>query len=207
MKKITKALIVLHFARTAIALLAQAKAVLAAILANAKLFPAPTPPTAQLSSDIDALDAAETATHTRTKGTVEVRDAKEAIVRADLHLLRSYVQTVADADPANAASIAQAAGMAVRKTPARVTNDLTVKPSKKGSGALDVVARLTATRESHDWQYSTDGGKTWTDAGSTLQARTTITGLVTGTSVLVRHRAVTKIGRDDWSQPVAALVN
>src|SRR5580700_10391998 len=112
-KKTTKVHIILRLATTLALFIAQAKAILAAILANAKLFPAPTPTTAQLSSDIDALDLAETATHTRTKGTVEARDAKEVIVRADLALLRGYVQSVADADPDNAPSIAQAAGMAV----------------------------------------------------------------------------------------------
>ena len=61
-------------------------------------------------------------------------------------------------------------------------------------------------RAAHDWEYSTDGGKTWVGAPSTLGARTTVTGLPAGTAVLFRFRALTKTGEGDWSQPTALLV-
>jgi hypothetical protein len=43
-------------------------------------------------------------------------------------------------------------------------------------------------------------------APSTLQAKTTITGLPVGTSVLFRYRTLTKTGEGDWSQGLALLV-
>jgi hypothetical protein len=61
-------------------------------------------------------------------------------------------------------------------------------------------------RASHDWQYSTDGGKTWTAVPTTLQGKTAITGLTPGSSLVVRHRAVTKAGADDWSLTQALIV-
>jgi len=187
-------------------ILALAKAIATAVAANKLLFPAPNPSLAQLTSDIAALDVAETATHTRATGTVETRNAKLAVVNSDLDLLRAYVQTVADADPANAASIATSAGMFVRKATTKVKQDLTAKPNKTLSGSVDVVVKASSSRESQEWQYSLDG-KTWVDAPPTLQSKTTIAGFTPGTIAYFRHRAVTKTGRTDWSQPVSLMVH
>jgi hypothetical protein len=68
------------------------------------------------------------------------------------------------------------------------------------------VARSAADRASYEWEYSSDGGKTWSPAPPSLQAKTTVTGLAAGTSVQFRYRAVTKAGADDWSNPVTLLV-
>ena len=54
--------------------------------------------------------------------------------------------------------------------------------------------RLGKVKASHEWQYSTDGGKTWTSVQTTLQAKTTVPGLQPGNTVVFRHRAVTKSG-------------
>ena len=189
------------------ALLALAKAVAAAFAANPKLFPAPVPSLLVFNGDIAALDAAETATRTRAPGTVEARDAKRTIVEDDLRKLRAYVQTIADADPTNAAMIAKEANMGVGKVPTRTKQNLTAKPSKKGSGLVDVAAKAPEGRASHEWEVSTDGGKTYAAAPSTLQAKTTLVGLQPGQIVLVRHRAVTKQGSLDWSQPVSVVVS
>jgi hypothetical protein len=95
--------------------------------------------------------------------------------------------------------------MDLRKTTSATKNDLNAKPGKL-SGTLAVSARLGNVRASHDWQYSTDGGKTWISLPSSLQAKTTITGLTPLTAVMVRHRAVTKTGPQDWSAAVTAVV-
>ena len=198
--------VTLTLPRVVQALLALAKAVAAAFAANPKLFTAPVPSLLVFNSDIAALDAAETATQTRAPGSVEARDAKRTVVEEDLRKLRAYVQQVADADEANAAMIAKEAGMGVAKVRSSGKQNLTAKPSKKGSGAVDVVAKAPAGRASHEWEVSTDGGKTFTAAPSTLQAKTTLIGLTPGQIVLVRHRAVTKAGSGDWSQTVSVVV-
>jgi hypothetical protein len=196
--------VVLRRPRTAIGTLLLAKAIHDALAANAGMFPSPVPALPKLSTDISSLDAAQTATQTRTKGTVQDRDAKLAIVISDLGHLRGYVQQVVDADPTNAATIAHDAGMSLRKQTAVTKNDISAKPNAKTSGSIDVVAKLATKHASHEWQYSTDG-KTWTNASPTLQARTTIPGFTPGTTVYVRHRAVTKTGPDPWSQTVALI--
>jgi hypothetical protein len=53
--------------------------------------------------------------------------------------------------------------------------------------------------------YSTDQ-KTWTNAPSTLQAKTVITGLTSTTVFYFRFRGVTKTGEGAYSQIVQILV-
>jgi len=196
--------VVLKRPRPVAALIAIAKAISAAVANGAKTFPSPTPSLATLNADIDNLDAAEIAVKTKAKGTVATRNDKLAIVVADLDQLRAYVQKIVDADPIHAETIAQAAGMALRKPTAHTKPALAVKPSKN-SGSVEVSAKAT-TYASNEWQYSSDGGKTWTNAPSTMQARTVIANLTVGTTVVVRHRPVTKTGVGDWSQVVSMTV-
>jgi hypothetical protein len=59
---------------------------------------------------------------------------------------------------------------------------------------------------SYEWQYSLDQ-KTWTNAPSSLQAKTTITGLTSSTTYYFRFRGVTKAGEGAFSQVVQILVN
>jgi hypothetical protein len=186
--------------------LALAKAISSGMAANVGTFPKPTPPLVVLDGDVSALDTAETATHTRTKGAAQARDAKLAIVVVDLNLLRSYVEAVANADPANASTIASSAGMSLRKQPTTTKNDLNVKPSKV-SGSVSITARVgTKQKVSHEWEYSVDGGKTWLAMPPTVQAKTTLTGLMPGSTVQFRHRAVTLTGPADWGTPVPMIV-
>jgi hypothetical protein len=198
--------VVLHAPHTALAWLVLAKAVYDGLSNNKGLFVTPNPPLPQLSTDIDAFDTAETATHTRTTGAVATRDAKLVIVKADLALVCTYVQGLVVADPANAATIAQTAGLSLRKVGVHSKAELSAKPDKTTSGSVDLAAKLGGVKASHEWQYSTDGGKTWTSAQTTLQAKTTITGLTPATTVSFRHRAITKTGPDAWSQPVSMIV-
>ena len=78
--------VVLHTPHSALAWLVLAKAVYDGLSNNKGLFVTPNPPLPQLSTDIDAFDAAQTATQTRAKGAAATRDAKLVIVRADLVL-------------------------------------------------------------------------------------------------------------------------
>src|SRR4029077_17807439 len=100
----------------------------------------------------------------------------------------AYVQGLVDADPANAETIATTAGLTLRKTSSRTKSEVSAKAGKT-SGAVDVSAKLGTVKAAHEWAYSADGGKTWTAVPTTLQARTTITGLTPGSPLLGRPRA------------------
>ena len=124
-----------------------------------------------------------------------------------MNQLRAYVESIADGDPTNAAAIANSAGMEVRKTPL-VTKKNAVNVKKAPlSGSIVVTAKVgTKKKQAHQWEYSIDGGKTWVDAPPTTQAKTTIIGLTPGVTVSVRHRAITGLGLDPWTDPATFVV-
>jgi hypothetical protein len=198
--------VVLKRPRPVSALISLAQAIESAMSSAKVTFPSPTPTLAQFTSDIGDLVTAENAAKMRTKGAVQTRDAKLAVVIADLKLLVAYVETVANADPSNAAAIAISAGMVIRKPPVTSKSDLNFRKTA-ASGSVVVMARVgSRQKEAHEWEYSVDGGKTWLTLPTTTQAKTTITGLTTGSSVQVRHRAVSTTGITAWSDAASSMV-
>ncbi len=185
------------------ALIVRLNAIVDAMTAAVTVFPVPTPTLSQVKSDLVALTSAEAALKNRL-GTRVARDAAKAVVVSDAHGLHNYVQSVVNANPGQAETIAQEASMSIRKPGARHTSDLAVKQTV--SGAVHVIAKATQGAKAHEWQYSTDGGKTWIDAPSTTKSSTVISGLQPGANVAYRVRVLTKSGHSDWSQPVAAVV-
>ncbi len=197
---------VLKKPRTVAAIISLAHAIDAAMTANATTFPKPTPTMVQYSSDLSALVAAQSTALTRAKGAVQARNAALAVVVTDLNQLRAYVEGVADANPATAAAIANSAGMELRKVPVQSKNDVNVKQGTT-PGAIIVTARVgTKQKQSHEWQYSVDGGKTWVAVSPTLKAKTTITGLASGVTVLVQTRALSKTGLAAWTDAASLQV-
>ena len=171
---------------------------------NNPSFPTPTPPIATLLADIAALNTAETAVLSRTKGAVETRNAKLAAVRNDLENLRGYVQIVAGAGtPANAPAVIEAAGMTIRKV---TTQDKPALAAKAGtvSGTIHLSAKAAGRTAAYDWQYSTDQ-KTWTTLPMTLQAKTGVTGLASGTTYYFRVQVLIRTGAENWSQIVSLM--
>jgi hypothetical protein len=169
-------------------------------------FPTPTPTVAALAAAVNDLHAAETAALSRATGLATVRNDKRTALVSLLYQLRGHVQGVADATPENGAAIIESAGLTVRKITARGKRPFAAKPGAL-SGSAVVTAVSAGERSSYEWQYSTDGGKTWVFAPATTQGRTTIAGLPAGTTVQFRYLAVTpKGGQGDWSPAVALLV-
>jgi hypothetical protein len=167
--------------------------------------PNPAPTVAALTTALDELQTAETEALVRTKGAVTTRNEKRAALLSLLQLLKASVQTTADASAQNGASIIESAGLAVRKTAVRPARVFAAKPAPI-TGTAKVVAPSAGHRASYEWEYSIDGAKTWLTLPVTLQAKTTVSGLVAGTTVQFRYRAVTKTGEDNWSAPVSLVV-
>jgi hypothetical protein len=186
------------------ALITFAEAIVRAMTGNPN-FPNPAPTIAVLTQAIAELRAAETAALARTKGAVITRNEKRVALVQLLQQLKGYVQTIADANVENGASIISSAGLGVRKVPTRAPRVFIAKPGKV-SGTAALVAPSAARRSSYEWEYSVDGGKTWVITPVTLQARSTILGLTPTATVLFRYRAVTKTGEGDWSQSVSLII-
>jgi hypothetical protein len=119
------------------ALLTLAKAVFNAFTSNSGLLPQPSPALATVQAQIQALDTAQQATTTRTKGTVATRNAKVDVLVTSLESWRMYVQTLCDASPEQAEQIIAAAGMSV-DTPfgmsARLRRDLSSRSRGSSPG-------------------------------------------------------------------------
>ena len=136
-------------------------------------FPTPTPTIAALSGAVADLHAAQTTSLSRAKGAATVRNDKRTVLVSLVQQLRGYVQAVADATPENGAAIIESAGLAVRKIPSRGKRTFVAKQGPL-SGSAIVTAVSAGPRSSYEWQYSTDGGKTWVLAPATTQGKTTI---------------------------------
>jgi hypothetical protein len=201
---INHVLVVLQIPKVIAQLIALAQAIVAAMTNNKATFPTPSPALATVTADTNSLVSAQTTVASRIKGAVAIRDEKRLILVADLHQLEAYVQQLVNLSPDQATSIAEAAGMGVRKTKtAPQKSPLTAKQIV--SGSVKLVAKAAQGGQSNEWQYSLDG-KTWTNATPSLQGKTTITGLQTGVMTYFRQRAITKTGPGDWSQAISALV-
>jgi hypothetical protein len=174
-------------------------------MAGNPAFTDPVPALPVITTAVGELQTAETAALTRAKGTAAVRNEKRTALVQLLVQLKAYVQGRADANSDNGASIIQSAGMGLRKT---ATHHARVFAAKAGalSGTANLVAATAGPRAAYEWEYSTDGGKTWIAAGPTLQAKTSVSGLQAGSTVYFRHRSVTKAGASDWSAAVSLMV-
>jgi hypothetical protein len=203
-KSIRRPTITLALPRSVPALISYAQGIVERMTGNPS-FPSPTPTLAAITAAIGDLQRTETAALARTKGAAVARDEKRLALVATLQQLRGHIQLMADGDPPNAASIIASAGVAVRRTPTRSARAFAARPGSV-SGVAKVLAVVAARRASYEWQYSADGGKTWTTAPATLQSKTTIAGFTPGSTVQFKYRAVTKAGEGDWSQPVSLII-
>jgi hypothetical protein len=189
--------VVLGLPRPVAPLIIRMNEILEAMLANKSEFPSPPVAIALAQSHVTALSSAETATKTKAPGTIPTRDAAQKLVIEDANQLHGYVQQLANASPDQAANIAAAAAMKLRKAATRQVHDLTVKQT--ASGTILATAGNVKGAKAHEWQYSLDGGKSWVSAPPTTKASTSITGLTSGVLVQVRHRSIVKGGPGDWS--------
>ena len=168
-------------------------------------FPTPTPTLATVTQAIDGLRAAAATALTRAKGTATAREDKRKALAKVMKQLGGYIQTISDANPETGATIIESAGVSVKKETPRKPRIFEATPGPV-TGSAKVTAPSAANRVAYEWQTSTDGGKTWGTSATTLQARTVVTGLTAGSTVMFRYRAVTKTGEADWSQSVSLIV-
>ncbi len=172
---------------------------------NNPLLPNPSPALATIAAALATLVTAEAATQTRAKGTVAARNAARKALLTLLHAFKANVQLVVDGNPEQAEAIITSTGFAVRKATTRTKLPFAAKAGAN-SGSVHLAVKAVARRASYDWEWSGDGGKTWTPLPSTLQAKTVVAGLPVATSVQFRYRAVVRTGESDWSQPITLIV-
>ena len=182
-----------------------AKGIIAALTANTATFTSPDPSLAALSAALTDLETAESSVQARTRGAVAGRNEKRKELVTLLEQLKAYVQKVADANSETSAQTIQSIGLAVRKNALRQKQTFAAKTGPI-SGTIDLTAAVTARRASYEWQSSLDGGKTWTSLPTTIQSKTTVSGLTPGVTATFRSRTVTQTGEGDWTQATAIVV-
>jgi hypothetical protein len=168
-------------------------------------FPSPFPPLAKVVAAAKALNDAETAVLTRTRGLAVKRDEARAVLVSLLEQLRAYVEGIANENPEQAQAIIEGAAMDMVTSHRRGVLPFRVKPGRtSGSARIDVKAGPKGS--SYRFQKSADGGKTWVDLPATMQANTTVPDLVPGATYLFRYRVVRRKGQGDWSEPLSFVV-
>jgi len=190
--------------RSVALLIETVRAVLAA-MASSPHFPSPNPPLSTVTASVNGLESAQAATKTRALGSVPVRDAARKQTLDQVHVLLGYLQQIADASPEQAAEIIASAGVRSRTSVTASKPPFTVKPGSV-SGSARLAVKAPGPRAAYDWEYSVDGGKTWSAATTTIQAKTVFSGLPVAATVMFRARAVVKGGAADWSQPLSLVV-
>jgi hypothetical protein len=168
--------------------------------------PAPTPPLATVTSHLDSLEAAEALAKGPAKGAAAARDVAQKVVEDDLSGLKAYVAMIIAMNIAQALAIMEAAGM----TPKRFTprhKALLALLMGAAPGQILMEAKAVGKSAAYEWQYSTDGAKTWTAMNMTNVAHTALLGATAGTTYSFRFRTTQKNVTTDWCQPVSIFVH
>jgi hypothetical protein len=155
---------------------------------------------------VDDLEKAEAKAKTHVTGSAAARDLEYDVVLKDVHGWQGYVQGLADnaVDEATAIAIINASGFDLKNRGVRVKPPLSVK-QLVNTDVLMLTAKSAGKRASYQWGQSADG-ITWTDLPVTLQAKTTVSGIASGTKLFFRVRAVLKSGTTTWRATVSIIV-
>jgi hypothetical protein len=157
----------------------------------------------QAAPHLAALATAEQATHKGSPADTAARDDALKLVRSDMRQLKALVQAAADADPANAKSIIEGAGMNVVKRVRQSKPPLAVKFAMI-PGAASLSAKRVKGALIYQWQMSTDQ-KSWSDLPWSKQASTEVTGLTPATIYYFRVRVLSGAGTSDWSAAISYI--
>jgi hypothetical protein len=180
------------------AALATGRKVVKAMTGNA-YFPNATAALTSASGGLDTLQA-----QASIKGNSVAARRQLSVCWGLFDALKGVVQTAADADPANAATIIRSAAMGIKKARATKPKPDIAADYGYASGMAKLVAKAYG-RASYLWQASTDGS-TWTTLPTTLKATTLVQGLTPGQKYWFRLKVTTKNGERDWVQTASALV-
>ncbi len=194
----------LYAARQVPQFLKQCQSIVAKISANPIFAASPLSP-AQATAHLDELATAELGTQQGLPGAAAERNAKLMIVRSDMRQLKGHVQSVADANLADAMVIIESAGMSVVKKGVRNKPELSARYGKvPTTSVLD--AKAAKKRASYQWQRSVDQ-VSWIDLPATMHASTLVTGLTPATIYYFRFRTLTAEGLSEWSAAVSFIAH
>jgi hypothetical protein len=159
-----------------------------------------------LQALVDVLQTKERATLTGGTVATAERDSAFDAVTAALNANANVVETVVGN---NMALLLSTGYLPASTNRSQSPLDDTAVVALLNNGTTQVLAQLLAVRnaKSYQVQSSTDGGKTWMEAGITTKTqRFVLTGLVPGTTYWVRARAIGgSTGASSWCSPMSIM--
>jgi len=185
----------------------------AALTTNVAVYATPDPTPATLTGKVTAITAkrgemtaAQTVLDTKTAELQALEDDLDQL----LTLEGAYIQQTSGGDEAkiNLLPVEMKATPGPTTAPGQV-QDLKLLPGAN-PGEVKSVLKPTAGAQGYEYQSTSDPTKpeTWTHLETSSGSRTTFNGLVSGTKLWVRARAVggKKTGKGAWSDPAAITV-
>jgi hypothetical protein len=161
---------------------------------------------------IEAAQAAQVASASRSKGLAAVRNTKITPLWNAMILLRGYVQGLVDqTDHAGGVALINQAGLVVGAVPLHVKKLFEAKLDTTAN-VVHLVLNATAflgKRTKHvtfHWQISSDNGKSWTSLASTPYGQTQLPSPGPGS---YQFRAAATVGETvvDWTPPFPLTVH
>jgi hypothetical protein len=197
--------------------LIRAQAMHDSIVANAATFGSTPITMVAFLALVTSLAAAQAAvTGTKAKGTAEARDSKRNTLWTAMLSLQAFIQGLANVlSHDDAAALIKAAGMVVAKPKANRDKPVLAATLTSVPGNVHLEANRAALVGKADarkhatfaWQWSADGGRSWTSAPSTPYAEADITGLPLMATYSFRVSVTVAKTTGAWSQAVSILVH
>jgi len=171
---------------------------------NVALLPSPVPTVANMTTENNALETANTVAGTRVPGAVAARNVKLKKVKTNMWSWLRYVQELADAAPdtATAIQIIESAGFAVRLRGVHIKPTISATYGEEDGEVIIRARAADEKRAGYEWQQSNDG-LVWTTVATTLQSHVVIDGLTAGQKYYFRVRAIIKTGPLLWTGAVS----
>jgi hypothetical protein len=201
--------VVLHLSkRTVMQLISDAKSYVDGISKNTATFATPNPSLTTVNVLIAKLATDETAAKARAKGAVAIRNASKKSLELALTDLAAYVESIANADPNNAESIAKLANMSLKAHTPKVKNDFTMAQGNN-PGELIMTCKSESGRVTFNFEICTDTSNpaNWKSVQNKSIAKVTVTGLVSGTRYYGRVLRTDKTGTFQVGSDLSAIAH
>ena len=185
----------------------------AALTTNVATYASPDPPPATLTAKVTAINA-KRGEVTAAQTVLDTKTSELAVLEGELDdlliLEAAYIQKTSGGAEAiiNLLPVEMKAAPGPTTAPGQVM-DLKLSPGKN-AGEVKSSLKPTAGAQGYEYESTTDPTKpdSWTHLETSSGSRTTFTGLVSGTKLWVRARAVggKKTGKGAWSDPATITV-
>ena len=168
-------------------------------------FPTPAPALPVITTAVNLLESDYEKSLTRVKGSVATMRTDERALKILVKALASYVEGIANADPAKTSEIIASAGMNEKKPAVRKPKTFTAIPGTiKGTVILNIKA---VPRSAYVYEMTTDstGATGLTTIYVGTKTKFTVTALTSNTHYYFRYLVSTKGVQGNWSALIQAL--